>query len=105
MFYLDVVKLLIEHGSRVDALNNQAIWQAAMNGHLDTVKLLEENGADITVNNYAPFRYSAGMCYLNVAEYCLTKNIPQTIIIDAIYEAEDCKQTDVVNFLKKYIKP
>ena len=36
-----IVKLLLEHGANVHAMNDEALKDASANGHLEIVKLLE----------------------------------------------------------------
>ena len=43
--YLEVVKLLIENGADVSAKDNYALRWASRYGHLEVAKLLIENGA------------------------------------------------------------
>ena len=45
--YLEVVKLLLEHGADVHAHEDEALKWASMNGHTEVVKLLLEHGADV----------------------------------------------------------
>ena len=45
--HLDVVKYLHSNGADITADNNYAIGLASENGHLEVVKYLHENGADI----------------------------------------------------------
>ena len=52
--HTDVIKLLLQHGARIDAVNRTgftAIHHAAENGSLDTARVLLQAGADATVAN------------------------------------------------------
>jgi ankyrin repeat protein len=46
--HLEVVKVLTENGRDVTVSDNYAIRMASNNGHLEVVKVLIENGADVT---------------------------------------------------------
>ena len=43
--HLEIVKLLIENGADVSAKDNEAFRMASENGYLEIVRLLIENGA------------------------------------------------------------
>ena len=53
---LEVVKLLIENGADITVGDNCAIRWASRNGHIEIVKLLIENGADCTAWNNCAIR-------------------------------------------------
>ena len=68
-----VVKLLIDNGADVTAWDNLSIRGASINGHLEVVKLLIDNGADVTA-------------WDNLAIKCASK----------------CGRVELVNLLKKH---
>ncbi len=49
--HLEVIKLLIENGVDVTAHDNSAIIYTSRNGHLEVVKYLIDNGADVTAQD------------------------------------------------------
>ena len=55
--HIEVVKLLIDAGADVTAMNNKAIRLASENGHLEVVKLLIGAGADVTANDNEAIRW------------------------------------------------
>lgn len=100
--YYDLVKTLLEKGAPAMVLNNQPIYQAAMNGHLNVVKILHEYGADIhALETDAPLRFAAVMGHKDVVEYCLQFGIvDEEKVVDTL---DDIKDKEVYDLLKKYL--
>ena len=49
--HLEVVRYLVEQGANIHANNDYAIRWASENGHLEVVRYLVEKGANIHANN------------------------------------------------------
>ena len=56
--HLDVVKYLHENGADITDRDNEAVICAAENGRLDVVKYLHEHGADITAQDNMAVRWA-----------------------------------------------
>jgi ankyrin repeat protein len=57
--HMEIVRLLVENGADVHAGNDMPIRWAAEEGHLEIVKFLLERGADMTANNNVAIRMAA----------------------------------------------
>jgi len=82
--YDEIVKLLLEHGVNVDKENQQdmhmtPLVQAIHGGHLSTVSLLLEAGADITLKSgrskITPLLHAVRSDQLEIIKYLLTKGV------------------------------
>ena len=69
--HLDIVKYLIDNGANLHDENDCALRFSAEHGHLSIVKYLIENGADIHANDDYALKLSAQCGYLNVVEYLI----------------------------------
>ena len=49
--HIETVKLLLDHGANIHALYDEALINAELNGHSETVKLLLDRGANIHALN------------------------------------------------------
>ena len=68
---LDKVKYLVENGADVHADNDYALCLSAENGHFDIVKYLVENGTDIHAKNDHALCWSAKNGHLEVVRLLL----------------------------------
>ena len=50
--HIDIVKYLVENGADIHARDELALREASENGHVEVVKFLLENGADIHGRDY-----------------------------------------------------
>lgn len=64
---LDIVKYLHENGADIEKDDNNALEMAARNGHLDVVKYLHENGAD--VDKCSALEVAATHNHMDVVKY------------------------------------
>ena len=64
--HLEIVKLLLKNKADVHAKDDGALRFAAKSGHLEIVKLLLENGADVHADDNAALRYSLANGHLEV---------------------------------------
>jgi len=69
--HLEVVKYLLEQGADLHVDNDYPLRKAARYGHLEVVKYLLEQGADLHVDNDYPLRYAAENGHLEVVKYLL----------------------------------
>lgn len=87
----------------IDIIDSDECWSllcAAQGGHLDIVKYLDDNGADLSVRDYRPMFYAAMNGHLDVVRYLYEKT--KTTVGDQLVPAEEaCKfgHTEVVKFL------
>jgi len=66
--HLEVVKVLTENGRDVTVSDNYAIRMASNNGHLEVVKVLIENGADVTARDNLSIRMASENGHLEVVK-------------------------------------
>ena len=66
---LPVAKFLVSYGADV----SKGINLAASKGHIEMVHYLVAQGADITIDDYAPFRYACYYGYMNIVTFLLSK--------------------------------
>ena len=89
---LNVVKLLVEHGARVNyvtATNSTALSCACWNGNLDMVRYLVEKGGDIRIaqeQNYTNLLVSVSRGYLEIATY---------LVDEAGFDVNECDATGI----------
>jgi len=67
--HLDVVKHLVENGADVHAAGDEALGWAAESGHLDVVKYLIENGADVHADDDYVLGWASRNGHLDVVKY------------------------------------
>ena len=67
--HLEVVKYLVEQGADVCARYNYPLINASDNGHLDVVKYLVEQGADVRARDNYALRWAGYNGYLEVVKY------------------------------------
>jgi hypothetical protein len=73
--HLDTVKYLVENGANIHAGHDEALRNAAYNGHLDVIKYLIENGANIHANDDAAVCDAAENGYLDVIKYLVENGL------------------------------
>ncbi|SCU86312.1 LAME_0D05534g1_1 [Lachancea meyersii CBS 8951] len=117
----DNAKRLIQEGFNVndqDNAGNSSLHEAALNGHLDIVELLLENGADINIQSYEPIKDTplidaAANRHLDVVKLLLKFNADPTIsnakgltAIESIEEDSDLddEEVNIVEGLKRELK-
>jgi len=87
----------------IDIIDSDECWSllcAAQGGHLDIVKYLDDNGADLEVRDYRPMFYAAMNGHLDVVRYLYEKT--KTTVGDQLVPAEEACEfghTEVVKFL------
>ena len=67
--HLEIVKYLVENGADIHAEKDVALRSASFKGHLDIVKFLVENGADIHARNYDALRKASQLGHLDIVKY------------------------------------
>jgi ankyrin repeat protein len=65
---LEIVKLLIDNGADVTSKDNMSIRWASREGHLEVVKYLIDNGADVTAQDNYAIRWASFNGHLEVVE-------------------------------------
>ena len=84
--YIEIAKLLIEHGADVNSLNihnKTALMYAAENGCIEIVKLLIEHGADVNIiSNYGwkAFVYAISEKHIEITKLLLSYTVDINII-------------------------
>lgn len=89
---IEIVKLLVEHGSDVNALNmnhNTPLHEAVLNRNYDCIKFLLENGANQAIKNLH------GLLPVNFAKGCpdiieIFKAYPNNENPNMMYSQKDC---------------
>ncbi len=67
--HLNIVKLLIKEGADIHSMEEYALRQAAKFGHLDIVKYLVAEGADFDIRKSEPFRLARFNRHKRVTDY------------------------------------
>jgi ankyrin repeat protein len=80
--HLDVVRSLVENGADIHADNDFALRYTAVNGHIDIVRFLVENGADIHANNDLALRWAAEYGHLDVVRYLVENGADTLYLLD-----------------------
>ena len=69
--HIEVVKFLAENKANIHSYSDKALRSAAKNGHLEVVKFLVENGADIHVNSDEALHLSSTFTHEDVVKYLI----------------------------------
>ncbi|QLL31453.1 hypothetical protein HG536_0B03160 [Torulaspora globosa] len=100
-----------------DNAGNTALHEAALNGHLDIVKLLTESGADVNIQSFEMFKDTplidaSANGHLNVVKYLLAHGADPTICnakgltaFESIEEDSDLDENEqeIVSEIKKHL--
>ncbi|MNY42078.1 Ankyrin repeat protein [compost metagenome] len=76
MGHLEVVKFLLEQGADIHAESNKALRFAAIEGCLDVVKYLVEQGADIHAQNEGALQTAAQRGHIEVVKCLVEQGAP-----------------------------
>lgn len=71
--HLEIVKYLIEQEADIHANNDSSLLSAAYSGHLDIVKCLVEHGIDIHIHNNEALRWSRNGNCPDVVDYLISQ--------------------------------
>ena len=71
--HIDIVKYLVENGADIHARNDWALIMASENGHLDIVKYLVNEGADIHVRKDWALRIASEKGHLDIVKYLVNE--------------------------------
>ena len=102
---LELVKYLIkEQGANIILDENKALRTASCYGHLEIVKYLIENGADVHSFNDQALRYASGYGHLEIVKYLVEQGA------DIRHFADFTRSLDIVKYLNgrqigKLVKP
>lgn len=118
--YEQAKKLIEEEGYDVndqDNAGNTALHEAALNGHLDIVKLLIKNGADVNMQSFEMFKDTplidaSANGHLDVVKYLLSHGADPTICnakgLTAFESIEDSdldeQERDIVHEIKRNLR-
>jgi len=85
-----------------------ALMHACIKGHLNIVKILIENGAEINMKtNTSALICAAGFGYLDIVKYLVDRGADVNLTLDngvtALKRASTMGETEVVNYLNNYI--
>ncbi len=72
--HLEVVKYLVEQGADIHAKNDRALIFASQRGRLEVVRYLVEHGANIHTNNDWPLKTAITMGHFGVVKYFMDYN-------------------------------
>ena len=78
--HTEVVKLLIDNGADVTADNNYAIRNASREGHTEIVKLLIDAGADVTARDNYAIRYATYNGHLEIVKLLIDAGADVTAV-------------------------
>lgn len=105
----DYIKILLSLSSKVNQSDDirEVLLNSAEYGHLDTIIYLVDNGADISIHEYYPFRIAANKGHLDIIKYfvskCKDENEVLTMINSRYNEALKIASrrgySDIVNYL------
>ena len=95
--HLDVVKLLISEGADVHARNDCALSLASEEGHLEIVKYLIDEGADIHTNYCEALRFASQRGHLDIVRLLIDEGA--NIRNQALNLASKYGHLEVVRFL------
>ena len=71
--HLEIVKLLIQNGADIHAENDYALRWASQEGHIEVVTFLIQNGADIHAENEYALRWSSENGHLEIVKILIQK--------------------------------
>ena len=71
--HLEVVKYLVSQGADIHANNERALRRACEEGHLDVVKYLVEQGANIHADNEYALHWASRKGHLEVVKYLVSQ--------------------------------
>jgi hypothetical protein len=98
--WLEVIKCLVSGvGDNVSVNCNEAIYHAAGNGHLETVKYLVSQGDELKDFGKFALREAAKYGHLNVVKYLVSQGADPRVDDDALQMAAENDHLDVVEYL------
>ena len=66
--HLEIVRLLLDRGAYVQAMDDYALRWASINGHLEVVRLLLDKGADVHADDDDALRWASINGHLEVVK-------------------------------------
>ena len=69
--HLEIVKYLIENGANIHAENDYALRWASNEGHLEVVKYLIKKGTDVHAENDHALRWASGKGHLEIVKFLI----------------------------------
>ena len=78
--HIEIVKYLVENGADIHAQDNYALRWSARNDNFDIVKYLVENGADIHADNDYALWWSVCSNYLEIVKYLIENGADQKVL-------------------------
>jgi ankyrin repeat protein len=100
--HTDIVKLLIENGADIHAIDDYALIYASENGHTDIVNLLIENGADIHAKDDYALIWASKKGYIEIVKLLIENGANIHAKDDyALRWASENGHTDIVKLLIK----
>jgi len=72
--HLEIVKFLVENGADICARNNDPVCWAATNSHFEIVKFLFENGVNTSAQNYLSIRIASLNNNLKLIKFLLVQH-------------------------------
>lgn len=97
---INIMKILLQKGAKVDTENNTAIRQAVIHGFLDVVKFLVANGANIHTDNERPLSLAIQRNNINIIKFLLESG---TIVTPGILQlAQSRDNIAILKLLQQY---
>lgn len=104
---LKTIKEIFKNVKLMDVYKNDGLIHASYYGHLELVKYLVDNGADIHCGNNMCFKYacrgSFGKCHLEIVKFMIEQGINVNIIEDELLKNKILNYIRRIK-LKKYMK-
>ncbi len=76
--HLDMIKYLVENGANIKVQNNIVLNEAVRKGRLDIIKYLMEQGIDITVDDNKALYWAASYNHAEIVKYLLENSATTT---------------------------
>ena len=74
--HLDIVKILVENGADIHAFDDEALVSSAARGHLAVVEYLGSQGANLRAQNDYALIWSTTNGYIEIVKYLLANGVP-----------------------------
>ena len=95
--YLDIVKFLVKGA----IINTPPLLNAIIEGRLNIVEFLVQNGANIHADNEKALKWASYYGHLDIVKFLIEKGVDKRQINEAIEFANSKSHVGIVNYLSK----